>query len=119
MLHPAISKVTANRIINIDLSILITENRIVAKILPIIEKTLKNNDSLILVLFCRKYVINPAKEEKSITKGLVSIAILIASIVILKRRICIIDTKKTPPPIPAIAETIPDNRPSKINKETR
>jgi len=29
------------------------------------------------------------------------------------------DTKNTPPPIPAITETIPDNRPSKINKETR
>jgi len=60
-------------------------------------------------------VINPANEEKSITKVLVSTAILIGT----KKRSVMIDTKKTPPPIPAIEETIPDNRPSKINKETR
>jgi len=60
-------------------------------------------------------VINPAKEEKSITKVLVSTAILIG----IKKRRVMIDTKKTPPPIPAIAETIPDNRPNKINNETR
>jgi len=54
ILLPAISKVTANRTFNIKLSILITENRIVAKTLPNIEKALKNNESLKLVLFCRK-----------------------------------------------------------------
>jgi hypothetical protein len=118
-LIPAISKVTANIILNILFSILINENRIVAKTLPTIEKTLKNNESLILVLFCRKYVINPVKDEKSIMKVLVSLAIKIASTIILKKRISIIETKKTPPPIPAIVETMPDNNPSRINKEMR
>jgi len=92
-----------------------TENRIVAKILPIIVKILKNNESLKFVIFCRKYVINPAKEEKSITNVLVSTAILIG----IKKRSVMIDTKNTPPPIPEIEEIIPDNRPSKINRKTR
>jgi hypothetical protein len=30
-----------------------------------------------------------------------------------------IDTKKTPPPIPAITDTVPDNRPSNNKKEMR
>jgi len=55
----------------------------------------------------------PAKEEKSIIKVLVSTAMSIG----IKKRIVINDTKKTPPPIPAIAEITPDSSPSISNKE--
>jgi hypothetical protein len=35
----------------------------------------------------------------------------------IKNARVMIDTKKTPPPIPAIVETIPDNRPNKIRRD--
>ena len=58
---------------------------------------------------------NPAKLEKRITKVLVSTAMLIG----IKKSKVMIVTKKTPPPMPAIVESIPDRRPNKINKEMR
>jgi len=42
----------------------------------------------------------------------VSMAILIG----IKNKRVIIDTKKTPPPIPAIAERVPVKKPNNINK---
>ena len=87
--------------------------------LPSIENILKNSESLIFVLFWRKYVINPAKLEKRIMNVLVSTAILNTSLLkYSKKRISMIDTKNTPPPIPAIEESIPDRKPSKINNKT-
>ena len=115
MFNPAISNVAANNSFKMELSIIIKEKMIEANILPSMEKPLKTNESLKVVLFCRKYVIKPAKEEKRIIKVLVSTATLIG----IKKRRVIIDTKKTPPPIPAIAEIAPDSSPSISNKEIR
>jgi hypothetical protein len=86
----------------------------VARRLPNIEKILKNSESLTFVLFCRKYVINPAKLEKRIMNVLVSTAMLIG----IKKSSVMIETKKTPPPIPAIEEIIPERSPSNNSIET-
>jgi hypothetical protein len=82
----------------------------VVKILPNIEKMEKNNDNFIEVLFCFKYVMNPAAEEDKIMKVEVSIAMFIGII----NKIVIILTNNTPPPIPAITAITPAKNPKDI-----
>lgn len=84
---------------------------ILVMILPNIENEAKVNESFKLVLFCLKYEINPVNDENNITNVEVSTAISIG----INRNNVIIETKKTPPPIPAIVEIIPDKRPNIIN----
>ncbi len=74
---PAINKVLAKSIFNSVFSIFIIENKKLAKILPKIENAEKIKEIFILVLFCFKYVINPANEDNKITKVEVSTAISI------------------------------------------
>ncbi len=78
--------------------------------LPKIENDAKLKESFKFVRFCLKYVINPEKEENKITKVEVSTAISIG----IKNNNVMIETKNTPPPIPAIVEIIPDRRPKVI-----
>ena len=78
--------------------------------LPKIENEAKVKESLRFVRFCLKYEINPEKEENSITKIEVSTAISIG----IKNNNVIVETKKTPPPIPAMVDTIPDKNPTII-----
>ena len=89
------------------------KNNNVANKLPKIENAEKIKDSLILVLFCLKYIINPAKEDSNMMKVEVSIAMVIG----IKKSNVINETKKTPPPTPAITASVPDKNPSKINKK--
>ena len=77
------------------------------------EKAEKIKDNLRYVLFCLKYVINPAKEDNNMMKVEVSTAMLIG----IKKSKVINETKNTPPPTPAITANVPDKNPSKINKK--
>lgn len=113
MFTPAINKVQANNIFNRESSIWINEKIILAIILPRIENTANVIDNLKFVLFCFKYEMNPANEENKI----INVDVLTAVSIGIKNTKVIIETKNTPPPTPAMTETIPERKPRKINKE--
>jgi len=87
-------------------------NNTLAIILPRIENEVNIKVNFIRVRFCLKYVMNPANEDNNMINVEVSIAILIG----IKSRSVKVETKKTPPPTPAITAIVPDKKPNRINK---